>query len=359
MALGDLYRAPPVALGALGWQCVIAVIACLLVGREQGDDCMLLRTTLRAAVLLGVLVLAPTACGYARRASSTVLRWRASSTVLRCSSAAHDHACVTTIHGREYDLSTFVDSHPGGPTAILLAHGTDATALFESYHPLSQLPAAILARYELGSSGTNHSSDKVGCDRTTSPSTVVGWRAPRGRATDPFYDVLRARVAEVFEARGRGTKATYARLGYYAVTLALWSALLGAFVVGSWTALPFYTLAAWHVAGIGHDAAHFEVSSEPLVNSVMACCIGTISNPLQWYYQHTVGHHSHTNDPELDPDLHHYAPFLRVHERKQRHDWHQWQDRFVWAFMLLFTFGKPQWRPTLTPALTPTLTLTL
>ena len=132
MALGDLYRAPPVALGALGWQCVIAVIACLLVGREQGDACMLLRTTLRAAALLGVLVLAPTAGGYARRASSTVLRWRASSTVSRCPSAAHGHACVTTIHGREYDLSTFVDSHPGGPTAILLAHGTDATALFES-----------------------------------------------------------------------------------------------------------------------------------------------------------------------------------------------------------------------------------
>lgn len=38
------------------------------------------------------------------------------------------------IHGQHYDLSDFVDRHPGGKESILLGRGRDCTALFESYH---------------------------------------------------------------------------------------------------------------------------------------------------------------------------------------------------------------------------------
>lgn len=42
-----------------------------------------------------------------------------------------------TIHGKDYDLSDFVERHPGGKEAILLGRGRDCTALFESYHPFT------------------------------------------------------------------------------------------------------------------------------------------------------------------------------------------------------------------------------
>ena len=48
---------------------------------------------------------------------------------------AHDH--LWTIHNKRYDLSSFVDAHPGGRTAILLGRGRDCTALFETYHSLT------------------------------------------------------------------------------------------------------------------------------------------------------------------------------------------------------------------------------
>lgn len=41
------------------------------------------------------------------------------------------------IHGNGYDLSKFVERHPGGKEAILLGRGRDCTALFESYHIFS------------------------------------------------------------------------------------------------------------------------------------------------------------------------------------------------------------------------------
>ena len=41
------------------------------------------------------------------------------------------------IHGNGYDLTKFVERHPGGKEAILLGRGRDCTALFESYHIFS------------------------------------------------------------------------------------------------------------------------------------------------------------------------------------------------------------------------------
>ena len=41
------------------------------------------------------------------------------------------------IHGNGYDLTKFVERHPGGQEAILLGRGRDCTALFESYHIFS------------------------------------------------------------------------------------------------------------------------------------------------------------------------------------------------------------------------------
>lgn len=383
-----------VARGALFWQCGTAVVASLSVGHELGEGLRLLwQTGAIACLLFAALLGAPASCAMARRLERAFKRrrllsssWSSAGGMQACSSSASEqqqYECVTTIHGRKYDLSAFVSSHPGGPTALLLTHGTDATALFESYHPLSHLPAAVLARYEVGnssSSSTGHSSRSSsgggvatsdvatsaagamdgeasdggsGSDSGSgeSESSVLGWRSPRGRTADPMYDVMRERVAALFEARGKGTKASSARLAYYSLTIALWGTLCRGYYLGSWCALPWYVLCAWHVAGIGHDAAHFEVSTEPVVNAVLACCIGTISNPLHWYYQHTVGHHSHTNDPDKDPDLHHYDPFLRVHTRLAHQPWHRWQHYFVFPFMALFTFGQTLWQPLMQQAL--------
>lgn len=304
----------------------------MIVGHELQDAFVLRRTAALAIAIFALLLYAPTLCAAVRRIGP----W---------SGRAQHFRCVTTIHGRRYDLSPFVASHPGGPTALLLAHGIDATALFESYHSLSLLPAKLLAKYELPSSSSVASASSLVGDATPRPG------AAPAAAADPVYDAMRARVVGLFDARGRGTKASRTRLAYYALTLALWVTLLRGYAHGCWAALPLYVLCAWHVAGIGHDAAHFEVSAEPLVNSVLACCIGTISNPLQWYYQHTVGHHSHTNDADQDPDLHHYAPFLRVHAGVPHRPWHRAQHLLAFPFMLLFAFGQALWQPLVQPPL--------
>ena len=50
-----------------------------------------------------------------------------------------DKSELWNIYGKPYDLEEFVHRHPGGVNAIELGKGRDCTALFESYHPFTDM----------------------------------------------------------------------------------------------------------------------------------------------------------------------------------------------------------------------------
>jgi cytochrome b involved in lipid metabolism len=58
---------------------------------------------------------------------------------------------IWKIYGHEYDLSDFVQQHPGGVESIMLAaNREDATALFQSYHAFNiRKVKAILEKYRI------------------------------------------------------------------------------------------------------------------------------------------------------------------------------------------------------------------
>lgn len=53
------------------------------------------------------------------------------------------------IHGKVYDVSKWVKTHPGGDI-ILLGGGRDATIMFESYHA-SNIDHRLMEKYCIGS----------------------------------------------------------------------------------------------------------------------------------------------------------------------------------------------------------------
>jgi cytochrome b involved in lipid metabolism len=56
--------------------------------------------------------------------------------------AQHNNAdsCWMYINHTVYDVTSWLDRHPGGRHILLLSAGRDVTDLFESYHPFTQLP---------------------------------------------------------------------------------------------------------------------------------------------------------------------------------------------------------------------------
>lgn len=67
-----------------------------------------------------------------------------------------------------------------------------------------------------------------------------------------------------------------------------------------------------------------------------------------WQHQHTYAHHSHTNEFDADPDLHHFHLLLRVHKRvQQQGDFYKNQTYrpFVFFAYTFVVFGTCFWIP--------------
>lgn len=66
--------------------------------------------------------------------------------------AAHKDAssCLTVIRGEVYDVTAFIDKHPGGDKNILKLCGLDGTAAFERKHGGQEKPENTLKGFEIG-----------------------------------------------------------------------------------------------------------------------------------------------------------------------------------------------------------------
>ena len=61
-----------------------------------------------------------------------------------------DSSCRVIIHGRVYDVSDFLDDHPGGKSVILKWAGKDATETYDPIHPPDTLDKFLDKSKHLG-----------------------------------------------------------------------------------------------------------------------------------------------------------------------------------------------------------------
>lgn len=66
--------------------------------------------------------------------------------------SAHKDAssCLTVIRGNVYDVTAFIDKHPGGDKNILKLCGLDGTEAFERKHGGQEKPENVLKGFEVG-----------------------------------------------------------------------------------------------------------------------------------------------------------------------------------------------------------------
>ena len=121
-------------------------------------------------------------------------------------------------------------------------------------------------------------------------------------------------LAEMIDARflqkGRSLKATRAHWAMVCVALMLAASAWCGWSEGSASACLVLPLAQWLLAALTtHEALHGSLSSDARVNF---CCqffaLPVMYNPLTWMPEHLLSHHQHTNDAQLDVDLHQWAP---------------------------------------------------
>ena len=218
-----------------------------------------------------------------------------------------------TIHGKAYDLSSFVEKHPGGAYILLLGKGRDCTELFESVHALSGIngPRSMLKKYEVPNQDVKEE--------------MFSWD------DDGFYNVLRERVYKRF--KGRNYKATWFVIGkiYLLISLYLFC-WIQAFLTGNYL---FAIASGIFTEMVGfclmHDSSHNAVSKRPIVNYCgLLWSSWTLWNHWKWLQHHVYGHHSYTGIYGKDPDIHNAELAVRKHSKmkpksitKHQH-WYSW-----------------------------------
>lgn len=173
-----------------------------------------------------------------------------------------------------------------------------------------------------------------------------GIKGKPSRVVDNFYEILKERASVVLEQNCIDTKkdrcASLSRFCYYVViaTLLIFSARyhMQAYPLGSF----FFAIFGWLIGSLGHDAGHFAASRLPFVNDLGVWGMSLLCNPIMWQHQHTFAHHTHTNDVQNDPDLHHFEIMLRVHRSCKHTSIYNNQKHllYVVAAYALVVFGE-------------------
>ena len=214
--------------------------------------------------------------------------------------------------GITYDLSTFVEQHPGGEIAIKLAQGLeDSTNLFNSYHLKNSRARKVLEEYRV--------------DVDVDVDVVIeGEKAERngGGVKHPgaFKEEVDEMLVEHFKAKGLtfhdGRVSTYQHnmmgWGFVAVTLVLWYYYIKGSLIATFLLPQFSFL---FMVTHSHDATHFCISRNSIINEVVAySALPWFYSPLTWYDQHVIHHHTETNSIKNDPDLQHFA-LMKLHQK--------------------------------------------
>jgi len=214
---------------------------------------------------------------------------------------------VWNLYGKQYELTSFLDSHPGGKTILVATENEkDLTALFETYHAFSDKVKIrkMLDKYEIKDANANADADA---------KEIVK------KYDFTNYNLLLDMVKKEFPTRV-SIKAPFSwgLQNIFLFFLYCYSFYTAMF---SWSTPIFYRCILAFFSGgllfsvyfnILHDGSHYGISVHPFVNEFLSKISNSwgLWNSNIWFYHHVVNHHSFTGEKKKDPDLYHLKPFL-------------------------------------------------
>ena len=235
------------------------------------------------------------------------------------------HNAHVAYKGKVYDITGFIEKHPGGQEQIMLAAGRDMTQLFHSYHE-PHIAALIEKRCKY-----------VG-DLVTDEMPLYPLKE------GDFHQTLNRRVAEYFKSNGLDRKVNYLTFFRYAMfcffSIFLWYVCLALYDTSPWLSIFVAAVSGLFTAlvamTVGHDGNHYAITHKPWIWTWCFFCSGAIVgySSLSWRYQHTYGHHMYTNIDGADPDIYTAPKAPDVRRIKPKQPWFQ-MHRLQHLYMLI------------------------
>ncbi|KAK3252359.1 hypothetical protein CYMTET_38337 [Cymbomonas tetramitiformis] len=191
---------------------------------------------------------------------------------------------VWKVHGKYYDLTKFLDKHPGGSAFLEIAKNTDITALFESHHvhDADRIRETILPKYEI-----------------TEPEAMAkGWIPIEGApewdfSKGGFFKETQKGVAEALP------KSILSKHDWWYDSFILFAAVLSWFAVYNVFFNPsykafWYTVTFFSRVTVVSGAGHYYLHSGESWREIFWDFYSPMSSWV-WKYEHCISHHIHTS----------------------------------------------------------------
>lgn len=180
----------------------------------------------------------------------------------------------TAIHGKVYDITSFLSRHPGG-AVILTSLGRDGTILFESHHNLVDNMDGIykmMAKYEIG--------------------TIKDYK-PVVKFDSPFTKKMLERCKAAIKDKGPHRQSFYSTSALAFFYIVFFSLIALAFRTGSLWLTPFIAvmMSVGHLAG--HAGNHWSLGTTDFLNAVtskLCTCLWGLRERY-WEFSHLISHH--------------------------------------------------------------------
>jgi len=238
--------------------------------------------------------------------------------------------CWFAVRGVVYNVTDWIDRHPGGADVLVLNAGRDATTLFECYHPFGK-SHELLRKYAV--------------------ATLIDTELPTFPPMSRFYLTLKRRVYDHLASKGLSTKSAPLTVAvgfayvfglfasYAAGIMALEHAsTLAGLAAASLQALGVLLIlvAGWCSAMVclvpTHEGSHVALTHRPWMWRLLGATLD-FSNGCSlysWLHQHFLGHHPYTNLGDVDPDVHTNEPDVRRIKASQTESTrYRWQYLYV------------------------------
>ena len=227
------------------------------------------------------------------------------------------------IHDKIYDLTDFVNIHPGGKEMFThLKPDTNITAMLYSYHKNPALLLSILPKYEI------------------QPTETIAIRYDMNYTYDKYCELKKLVYNEIHERK----IPLYWSTGEIAYNLGALSLYLGTWIyclthsrdLSSW----WFVLLAFMNTGttniIFHETSHYVGFKNQSINKLLTACAYPIMIDSNWKFIHNYSHHCFTNTI-YDFDFSLPNQLIR-HSSSQKLNWYNKYQNIYSLFIFQISF---------------------
>jgi len=199
------------------------------------------------------------------------------------------------IYGKKYDLTIFLDKHPGGKFILERTKGLeDISALFETYHAFSNIEQIqeTLQKYEVKE---EEEKEREGSIKYTTDFTNYRKLTKKVKEIFPDRNSIKANTNWIVNNTITITIATFTFYLCYLSKIHFLYKIISQIVYSICESSISYNFL--------HDASHYGISVNPNINLLSSKIVNNLYlwNVNAWFYHHVYYHHSFTG-LENDPD---------------------------------------------------------